>query len=162
MTPQLPELVINNGSWEDYRERLYATFHSHFIDSVPMLNGLKVVLGNQNIIEGKENVFWHIIQKGENEEERSPDFRRCERIGWIRFIIENADNDDIKVWEVKRGTNTRVCLSDCEWEYLVVLAKQRTHYVLITAYPIDYSSAKRRCKKEFTAFQQNPPNDGRT
>ncbi|MNH30689.1 hypothetical protein D3C79_909980 [compost metagenome] len=36
------------------------------------------------VIQGKEATFWHMISEGNDEAERLPDLRRCERIRWPR------------------------------------------------------------------------------
>lgn len=36
--------------------------------------------------DGKEATFWHMIQEGRIEEDRTPDIRRCERIRWPKPI----------------------------------------------------------------------------
>ncbi len=154
--PQLPELVLCDGKWEPYRDQLYSIFHTDFIASCPLFCGTKVVLGHQKIVDGMEWVFWHIIQEGDDEQNRVPNFRRCERIRWIRFVIENADGGSVKVWENKRGKDTRICLCYGDWEYLVILTKRKTHLILVTAYPIEREWTKKKLQKEYNSHIAKP------
>ena len=46
--------------------------------------------------KGKGYAFWHVISEApqsnnRNESERIPNLRRCERIRWIAWAIEQAD-----------------------------------------------------------------------
>ncbi|TSC57753.1 MAG: hypothetical protein Greene041619_998 [Candidatus Peregrinibacteria bacterium Greene0416_19] len=150
--PQPPDLVEYNGKWEPYRDQLYGIFHADFVASCPHFRGSKVVLGHQRVIDGKEWVFWHIIQEGEDEQNRLPNFRRCERIRWVRFVIENADGGHVKVWENRRGRDTRICLCYGDWEYLVILTKRQTHLILVTAYPVEYGWTKKKLQKEYNDY----------
>ena len=156
---QLPDLVRLedcNGDWQKYEDALYTFFRADFVDSVPRLRGLKVVLGRQNLFKGKERIFWHIISEGDIEADRLPNLRRSERIRWIRCIIENASDADVKVWENQRGRDTRVCLCCGDWEYLIVLIKRPTHLLLLTAYPIEHDSTKRKLQKEYDEYTAKP------
>ncbi len=43
------------------------------------------------LVDGKEYTFYHITHKGNIENDRTPELRRCERIGWARPVIENGN-----------------------------------------------------------------------
>lgn len=154
--PQPPDLVQNNGNWESYKNELYGIFHTDFVTSCPHFRGAKVVLGHQKIEDGKEWVFWHIIQEGKDEQNRLPNFRRCERIRWIRYIIENADTGNVNIWENKRDRDTRICLCYGNWEYLVILTKRPTYLILVTAYPIEHEATKKKLQKEYNDYIAKP------
>jgi hypothetical protein len=65
------------------------------------------------------------VQEGRVEDDRTPDLRRCERIRWVRWIIESAaTHAEIDEWQISRETEINMLL----WyrkEYLVVLAQRR-------------------------------------
>ena len=69
-----------------------------------------------------------------NEEDRIPNLRRCERILWIQWVIQNAGNDGFPWWENQRQGNTHVVIWAQEHDFAIVLAKRRDYYVLKTAY----------------------------
>jgi hypothetical protein len=54
--------------------------------------------------------FWHLTQQAV-EEDRTPDLRRCERIRWVRWVIENAPTHaEIDEWQNARGTEVNTLL----------------------------------------------------
>jgi hypothetical protein len=75
--------------WNRYLDALYAWFTQDFIDSKPVFQGRRLGLKRHPMSHGKEATFWHMIQEGKEEEQRTPDFRRCERIRWPKPIIEH-------------------------------------------------------------------------
>jgi hypothetical protein len=94
--------------------------------------------------QGKEATFWHFITKGEEEAERIPDLRRCERIKWPKPIIENNGDMIIKTWENVRNGEKRILLFIEEENYLVVLAGRNGYLLPWTAY---YGGTSRTSKK---------------
>ena len=96
------------------------------------------------------------MQEGQIEEDRTPDLRRCERIGWLRAIIDNADDDRVKVWENERtGTKGRersVLLWLEEEDFLVVLGKRAGYYLLVTAYQTNRDHTRRKLRREYEAY----------
>ena len=153
----LPELVeySNYNNWPDYLEGLYEIFRKDFIDTKPKYLGLDVVCFIEPVFQGKEFTFWHLITEGNIEINRTPDFRRCERINWPKPIIENSKDGNIKVWENvrknKKGKKTkRISICYGNWEYLVILGIRKKHYSFVTAYPVFRGHTKQKLKKEYT------------
>jgi hypothetical protein len=97
--PWLPELIVRlpEEIADAYVDRVYQTFTADFIDSRPKFLGvplgLRKYMPNGSVApNGKEATFWHLTSEGEVEENRDPDFGRCERIGWVRAILENLES----------------------------------------------------------------------
>jgi hypothetical protein len=83
---------------------------------------------------GRWASFWYLVQEGPVEDDRLPDLRRCERIRWVRWVIENAGTHaEIGEWQEVRGTQIDTLLWYRE-EYLVVLAQRQGYWLLKTAY----------------------------
>jgi len=79
----LPPLVLFNaygGDWRSYLDAIYNFFREDFVDDKPTFQGRRLGLKRHPLSQGKEATFWHMIQEGVVEENRTPDFRRCERI----------------------------------------------------------------------------------
>ena len=124
----LPDLILLDaytGSWERYENEVYAIFYRDFVESSPQFKGRHVRITKQ-LIEGKERAFWHCIQEGPIEAERTPDIRRCERIGWIRPMVEHTGDPMMKQWSNQRGRHVRQLLWLEQSDYLVVLEDRRT------------------------------------
>lgn len=108
----LPELLLfkdSNGVWSDYLERLHQQFIHDFVHSVPIWGNKRVALKRHPEYEGKSATFWHMISTGDDEVERLPDFRRCERIAWVRCMIDRFSEVPHKLdsqviwWKEKEG-----------------------------------------------------------
>jgi hypothetical protein len=149
----LPKLLLfedYHGCWHRYEDEVYARFYRDFIESKPAFKGIHVYV--KRIIEkGKERGFWHCIQEGPVEKQRTPDLRRCERIAWIRAIIEHASDPRVKKWSKKVGSISRLLLWLEEAEFLVVLEKRHEHWLLCTAYCTTWEHTKRKLRKEYKA-----------
>lgn len=150
----LPDLVLfadYRGEWPIYLEALYRCFEDDFIRSKPVFRGETLALKRHPVIQGKEATFWHIISEGDQEEERLPDLRRCERVRWPRPVIDHSTDPIVKVWTNERRGDKRICLWFADQEYLIVLAR-RNHYLLLwTAYPVTERHRKQKLQKEFVA-----------
>jgi hypothetical protein len=159
--PDLIKLESHNGCWKDYIEAVYKVFKKDFIEDRTFYKNTIVALRKYPLLKDKEACFWHLTSQGKTEEERTPDLRKCEKIGWIKPIIEFAKDKDIKFWKSKRkkGSSSvyedRICLCYGDWEYLVVLADRGDYILLWTAYPIDYGHTRRKLEKEFDLYQAN-------
>jgi len=149
----LPDLILYNGSWDKYEETLYSVFKKDFIDNQSNLKGFKIFIIREPMFKDKEASFWHITSEGKVESKRTPDLRKCEKIGWIRPIIENYPHQDIKAWKTKEKGRMKICLCYGDWEYIIVLRRIKKGLLLITAHPIEYNNTKRKLKKQYTYFK---------
>jgi hypothetical protein len=154
--PELLRLADFEGDWDTYLDAIYQAFRRDFVLSTPLFRGTRMVLKRFPVTDGKEATFWHIISEGKDEQDRTPDMRRCERIRWPRPIIEMVDHEPIlKVWENQRDGETRTCiwLTYENVDYLVVLARRKDYILLWTAYPITYPHQKVKLQREYEAFK---------
>lgn len=152
--PDLTTLEDSDGKWADYVEIIYTLFKNDFIESQPQFDGKWVRCRKDPIYDGKFAGFWHCMSDGDVEDERTPDMRRCERISWIRPIIESTDSrDDIDIWKNQRGSNTNVLI----WydEYLLIVLGERTrnrdgfqYLQLITAYTTEKEHRIKKLRRE--------------
>ena len=149
--PPLCHIRDHDGDWTEYLKAVYAIFKRDFVASFPRFEGLPVYCRRDPISDGKEAGFWHCISDGPHEPGRLPDFERCERIGWVRAIVENPTDPRVDSWDVMRGTDCRVLLWFQE-EYLVVLAERRDSFQFITAYRTTHEHRKRKLRAERDAW----------
>lgn len=154
----LPPLVLfsdHGGDWDRYLDALYAWFKQDFVDTKPVFQGRRLGLKRHPMTNGKEATFWHMIQEGDVEEERTPDFRRCERIRWSKPIIERDTDPAIKVWRNRRGREERVCLWLVQESYLVILADRGDYILPWTAYLVEQPHRQRKLQREYEEYWRN-------
>lgn len=163
----LPPLVLfkeHDNDWNKYLFAVYWWFVADFVKDKPKFGGKRLGLKKHPLSEGKEATFWHMIQEGEVEAERTPDFRRMERIRWPRPVIDRADehgdHSTIKVWRNIRRNESRVLLWLERAEYLVVLADRGDYILPWTAYPVDQEHRKRKLQREYEAYRKSLPQKG--
>lgn len=156
----LPDLILfeeYGGNWQKYLAALYESFKMDFVDNKPKFQGRRLALKRHPLNDGKEATFWHMISEGNNEEERTPDFRRCERIRWPKPIVEHDGDTSIKWWRNRRGRESRICLWLEDEEYLVVLADRGKYILPWTAYMVTWPHQKRKLQREYEEFHQQAP-----
>ena len=132
----LPPLVTLNdfgGDWNDYIDEVYRLFRRDFIDHQLRHDGLFIRCRRDPIFDGKDAGFWHCTSEGRDEEERIPDLRRCERIAWVRAVIEHASDPRVESWSLEKRGDFRHYLW-FEESYLIVLAARRGYFQFITAF----------------------------
>jgi len=154
----LPPLVLFNdygGDWRSYLDAIYGYFKQDFVDSKPMFQGRRLGLKRHPLTHGKEATFWHLIQKGAAEEDRTPDFRRCERIRWPSPIIEHNAESAIKVWSNQRRREKRICLWFEQENYLVILADRGEYILPWTAYLVEQPHRQRKLQREYDEYCRN-------
>ena len=145
---KLPDLFLFPGDWEAYVKDVYQIFLDEIAHANLKFRGLKISCQFRPPSQGKHFGFWHVISEGKKEDERMPDLRRCERIRWIAFLIENAEESDVIAWwENKRRGNTHVVIWHEEENFVVILAKHKNYYLLKTAYCAEPHRRKRFIKE---------------
>ena len=159
----LPPLVLFNdygGNWDAYLDAIYEWFKQDFIDSKPVFQGRQLGLKRHPITRGKEATFWHMTSEGMDEENRTPDLRRCERIRWPKPVIEHTDDPTVKYWvSVKRNENRiHIWLEDLD--YVVVLADRRGFLLPWTAFLVTRDHTRTKLRKEYENYWKNGPQKG--
>jgi len=148
----LPDLVLlaqHHDNWEDYIAAVYQYFKTDFIDSKPQFENRDVGLKRYPLFQGKESAFWHCTSEGEDEEQRTPNIRRCERIRWPRPVIEHSSEAEIRCWRNKRGSDKRIVLWFYTHDYVVILADRGDYVLLWTTYLVTYPHTKVKLLKEY-------------
>ena len=147
------------GDWEKFFATVYEVFERDFKHSTPNFRW-KPLIYDSTIEDGKEVAFWHVTTSSDEATgERLPDFRRSERISWLRPVIEHPDDKALKVWKNKRGAQTHILLWLEELDYLIVLRETRRRAALVTAIYIDDNHRRRKLREEWERWSENqtPP-----
>ena len=161
MTP--PDLLLFDdfgGNWGAYEHELHRIFMGEIARAGLEFRGLRV--GCRRIPETASRwaSFWHLIQEGYVEDERTPDLRRCERLRWVRWVIENAtSHPEIDEWQNSRKNEINTLLWYRE-EYLVVLAQRQGYWLLKTAYCTDQTLRVGQLRRERDEFERTLGRDG--
>ncbi len=153
----LPDLLLLNsyaGDFEAYLNAVYRIFFVDFVDSKPTFEGRRLGLKKHPITDGREATFYHMTHEGEDESNRTPDFRRMERIGFPRPMIDDSGHICLKVWQNKRGRDTRILIWHETEEYLVVLNDRGDYILPWTAYMVTQRHKKLKLLKEYEAYKR--------
>lgn len=150
--------------YKQYEASLYKKYRDDFINTHPLFDGKIVKVRFLPIIDGYEESFIHFTCKNyANVENREPDFKRCERLHWIRKVIENylcknlcsnSECDGIKIWEEPWKMYSRVHFLFEEERYLVIIEKRADYNLLITAYYLEYDNALEKQLKHYKQFKK--------
>jgi hypothetical protein len=154
----LPPIVRVSPWREETFDMLYSIFEQDFKVTQPVYKGNKVWFFPE-IEDEKETIFWHLThRKNKRTGERLPDLRRCERLSWIRAIIENPEKPEVLDWDYKEGdgsVKTYLWLKDLD--FLVLLKKYRDgRRRLITSYHVDYPHKRRRLQNKYMKRIEKP------
>jgi len=150
--PSLMYLRDYDGDWNRYLDAIYACFKQDFIDSKPVFQGRKLGLKRYPLSHGKEATFWHMISEGKNEDDRLPDFRRCERIRWPKPVIEHSTDTGVKYWVSVKNRENRIHIWLEAEDYIVVLAERNGFLLPWTAFTVNREHTRRKLMKEYEAY----------
>lgn len=144
----VPELIAFDGDWSLYVDTIYAAFRRSLLGQSVYFCGRRVSVRVEPREGGREAGFWHAISAGEDEGERVPDLRRCERIEWVRALIE-ADSTLVREWQTVRGADRRIVRALPDFSYVVVLADRKNYVLFITAYCVEREHRRRKLEGEW-------------
>lgn len=153
--PFLPELLDLNGTYDRLMRILYLRYREDVLDHDLRYDSRRVVADNRLVGSDYEEGFWHVITRGKDE--RHIDFRRAERIVWLRPLIENSDAPELYKWvETDADNRGRRVQKTYIWyregRYMIVLKNvPKRHYFLVTAF---YVTGARNDRYYFRKFQQ--------
>ncbi len=157
----LPDLILLEyfgGNYAKFIDAVYAVFEKDFIKHKTKFRGEELRLKWDPVFQRRAYTFYHVTHKGDDEQNRKPDLRRCERMPWTRPVIENCDKWELKVWSQKRKEANRLCIwleVEGEPDYFVILDVRKNYKLLWTAFVAEYEHEKRKKLKEYQAWLKN-------
>lgn len=169
MPSWLPALYPVDPWTQDTYEDLYELFCRDIRDSRLRYRHFRVWVF-PDIEDGKESIFWHLtsrIQKtalvprrkrkffpeGKKYEvkQRLPDFRRCERLPWVKPMIGNSQDSKILSWDYLEGDGaikTYIWLRD--HDFVVVMKKYKdSSRRLFTSFYVDRDYKRKDFERKF-------------
>lgn len=157
MPEWLPDKACVNPWTQDTYDMLYHIFCEDIRDSnLHYMEGEIWTFPDKK--DGKEEIFWHLTTRNvkpikiprrkkkfypENHEyineERLPDLRRCERLPWVKALIENASSTEVLAWDYEEGnSDTKTYIWLKEFDFVVIMKKYRNgKRRLITSFYVD-------------------------
>jgi hypothetical protein len=151
--PERKEISQYNGSWPDYVNALYAIFKHDLINNDVIFDGKRVDIIHQEIFDGKEKSFWHIVSeavsKGDTDNDRIPNLERASRVPWIRPMIQGGDCEHYfkyDLWHDKTN-KIRTHIFCEETGFIVIIEDRGKYYKLITAFLLDEKMLQKELKR---------------
>lgn len=164
--PQKIYLTEYGGDYHKYIDAVYEIFEADFIRHKTTFGSHVLSLKFNPLFQERAYTFYHMTHKGEIENEREPDFRRCECIPWARPTIENVENWQLKFWRQSRPrSNNRVCIcleNDDDMDYFVILEVRSTYVLLWTAFVAERSHETAKKLREYNVWKSNEGQDVNT
>lgn len=159
------------NDWQQYETKLYQIFCRDLKSNSLYFHGKEVHIRYQPMEFNKEEAFFHVTcQDYKKSGDRVPDFRRCERIEWIREFIEAADSNSgiefngkqyhLKIWPEQVKNDLRYHILCEELRFIVVVAERDRYCLLITAFYFEHDHSLQKKVKKYNDFckQKTPHN----
>lgn len=154
----LPEMIFlqdHGGDYASYIDAVYAIFEADFVKSKPVFRGRRLGLKHHPEFQGRAYTFYHMTHTGEDEANRTPDMRRCERISWAKPSIEKGEAWSLKIWPQVRRGKKRICIwlqMEGEPDYIVILDVREKYILPWTAFVIEREHEKVKKQKEYQEY----------
>ena len=142
MPEWLPEMASVNPWTEVTYDNLYGVFCRDIRDASLQYRGHNVWIFPE-MEDGKESIFWHLTSRKDRvkkiprrkrkfypagqettEPERLPDLRRCERLPWVKPLIEHPTDPEVLAWDYEEGDRTiKTYIWIREYDFVVIMKK---------------------------------------
>lgn len=171
MLDWLPEIVAVNPWTDTTYEKLYEIFCRDIRDHDLRYLDCEVWCFKDKE-DGKEGIFWHLTSREFkpksiprrkrkffppdqecSQPERLPDPRRCERLSWVRPMIENPAKPDVLAWDYEEGDRTiKTYIWLKEEGFVVIMKKYPTgKRRLITSFYVDVEYKRGDFKRKYAS-----------
>ena len=151
----LPALATYPGDNAQYIADLYSIFERDFIHNRASFGSHPLALKHFPPVDGYPHVFYHMVTCGADEQNRTLDLPRCERLPWARPTVENVETWNLRCWEQNRRGKSRVCIAlevDNGDHYYMILDVRKTYVLLWTAYYANYPHEVAKKNREYQAW----------
>lgn len=155
----LPNLILlseSNGNISDYLDKIYTLYCDTLAYGNLEFQSKRVICQWAPPTNNKHYNFWHTISREGStpgEDNRDICFRRCERLTWIRAIIENSLNtEEILCWHSERKGKIYTILYLHGEKYVVILRENRDYFQFTTAYPVEHERRHKKFLDENAAY----------
>jgi len=140
LRPLIPDLSIDFK--QDEIDTLQKVFRRDLVEDPFTVFGFKVKVITKPVrygeFQGYPETFVHLITRKNREKRRVFDPFRANKIHWIKPILLNHGDDEIKFFEYKEGNGK---VRDYFWfgkgDFIVIMQKISPDYLVITSFNID-------------------------
>lgn len=154
--PNIIRLEDYGGNYHSYIDAVYEIFERDFIRHKACFGTHILRLKYHPEFQQRAYTFYHMTHHGEQENDRIPDLRRCERMSWARPTIEKVLEFNLKFWEQTRNGKPRVCIwmeVDNGDNYFVILDVRKTFALIWTAFFAEYPHQAKKKQKEYESWK---------
>jgi len=150
-----------NGGIEEFRRHCFLFYEEAFVLDKPTwpVDDRKYGEKREPFRAGLPATYAHLTSSGKEEDSRTPDLERLERITWPRLILDEfascyprPSNERIAWWVEKRRSEYRYHIALSDFTYLVVVAARTSEVLLWTAFPIEFNNQRRKREKKFSQY----------
>ncbi len=164
MPEWLPE-PLNVNPWTEHTyDMLYRVFCRDIRDTALFYEEKRIWIF-PDIEDERETIFWHLTTREEKAHRiprrkqrhykpeqshdpetkvRYPDMRRCEKLNWIKPLIEHSYEHEVLAWDYEEGdgsVKTYIWIKDCD--FVVIMKKYPSgQRRLLTSYHVDKEYTK--------------------
>lgn len=147
---------------------LYQIFHRDFVAQQTQLAGrIWIDPQSRRLEDGKEMTFWHLTSRTQQYSkreggrfitvtERLPDFRRSERLEWVKLILDNHADARVKCFyhqENNPKRDIRLYLWAHQHDFVVILQKLgRSSSFLVTSFYVDHQKKRQEYQRRYACY----------
>jgi hypothetical protein len=151
--PEIIELNNHNGNIDEYEGVIHKCYLDIFRNPEIFFNGKQVLPIKYPIQhKGRHWTFSHMTSNGKIEDEREYDLRRCERVPWVKPILQNLNNPVLKIWKQRRNSKNRIAIWHEKENFMIVLEERGKIYVLVTTFITKAKKYKDQYLKEYSEY----------
>ena len=149
---------------------LYNFFHRDFVAGKTYLNGsIWINPRSHRLDDGKELDFWHLTTREQTKQikqgnqyvlkkERLLDYRRSERIEWVKKIITQHTNSVVRCFyhkETNAKRDIRLYLWAYQHDFVVILQRMgKSNAFLVTSFYIDHADKRRDFQLRYQRYHE--------
>ena len=169
MPDWLPDMAVVNPWTDSTYEMLYAIFCRDIRDSDLRYTSHPVWIFPE-MENGKEKIFWHLTTRmsekkritrrkrkfypssqTDTEPQRMLDLRRCERLPWVKPLIEHPFESEVLAWDYEEGDRTiKTYIWIKDYDFVVIMKKYRDgRRRLITSFHVDKAYKREVFKRKY-------------
>lgn len=138
-----PKIILNGATTQDDYSTLYAVFTRDLLNSTLSIDGYDVFLdmSKDEYLTNYERSFTHMVTRRNGSNIRVIDYKRAEKLPWVRPVIDNYQAVEVTSFWFDHPTEEVLYLWLRDYDFVVILkwlkSRSRKGKILVTAYSVD-------------------------